>query len=162
MRNSLLHAFNHNLRDSFFEDFFGPSEQAWRDTSKPMSSYDLEESESHFLLTMDLPGIKSEDLSITSENNVLTIHAKREKKHSNDTDSTKTYGRYYGELQRSFHLPENVNAEAIEANYENGELSIALPKLEKAKPKKIEVKANGGSSFWSKFLPSSQNEKDLN
>jgi HSP20 family protein len=88
----------------------------------------------------ELPGVKAEDVRISLENNVLTIRGEKRQAAEDKTDQVHRYERYYGVFERSFSVPSTVDAEHIKASYDLGVLTVRLPKLEKAKPRQIEVK----------------------
>jgi len=101
---------------------------------------DIHETESAYRVEIDLPGMTREDIKLSLESNVLTIKGQRK---SNITSGEKMYRhceRASGTFQRSFNLSRLINSNAIEAKYENGVLSLTLPKIEEAKPKDIEIK----------------------
>jgi HSP20 family protein len=88
----------------------------------------------------DLLGIDVKDLDISIDNNVLTVRG--EKKHEKE-DKGENYHcveRHYGAFCRAFTLPTDVKADEIDAVYKDGVLRLTVPKSEKSKPKKIEVK----------------------
>jgi HSP20 family protein len=84
---------------------------------------DVSETEEKFLLSVDLPGMKKEDIKIELKDQVLTISGERK---------TEKY-------QRSFTLPTVVDGNKVEARYEDGVLELTLPKTELAKPRQIEI-----------------------
>jgi HSP20 family protein len=88
----------------------------------------------------ELPGVKPEDVKISLENNVLTLRGEKRQAAEEKTDHVHRYERYYGVFERSFTVPSTVDAEHIKASYDLGVLTVRLPKLEKAKPRQIEVK----------------------
>jgi HSP20 family protein len=88
----------------------------------------------------ELPGVKPEDVKISLENNVLTVRGEKRQVAEEQHDQVHRYERYYGVFERSFTVPSTVNAEHIKASYDLGVLTVRLPKLEKAKPRQIEVK----------------------
>ncbi len=102
---------------------------------------DISEDEKSIYIEADLPGVKKEDLKVTVEDNLLTIRAERR---SESTESKKNYyrtERVFGFMTRSFTLGENVNRDAIEANFSDGVLRLTLPKIEPVvKAKEISVK----------------------
>ncbi len=116
---------------------------SWMDSSSWNLALDVAENEDEFLVKASLPGIKPEDLEITFDSNVLTI--KGETKEEKDEDNKRYHlrERRYGSFSRSITLPASVKADAIEATYDAGVLSLHLPKAEEAKPKRIQIK-NGG------------------
>lgn len=100
---------------------------------------DIEETNGHFVLSVDLPGLSEKDIQVQVENNVLTISGERNRERNTEGSAGRRYERSYGKFHRSFSLPENVDSEAIEANFENGELNLLIPKSEPAKAKQIKV-----------------------
>ena len=101
---------------------------------------DIVEDENQVRIAAELPGVKSEDVKITLENNVLTISGEKqaERDEKNGTRSHR-YERSYGAFERRFTLPSTVDAERIEARSEHGMLYVTLPKAERAKPRQITV-----------------------
>ena len=97
----------------------------------------ISENESGFQLDLAVPGMKKDDFKIELDNNILTISAevKNEKEETNENGySRREFST--SSFSRSFTLPENkVSENSIKANYENGVLSVSLPKKEEAKPK---------------------------
>jgi HSP20 family protein len=102
---------------------------------------DISEDEKNLYIEADLPGVKKEDLKVTVEDNLLTIRAERR---AESTESKKNYyrtERVFGSMTRSFTLGENVNRDAIEAQFSDGVLRLTLPKVEPVvKAKEISVK----------------------
>mgnify|MGYP001271202690 CR=1 FL=1 len=152
--SNLTKNWNQSLRDTFFDDFFQNMDPFRGITSMPSfhGSYDLEETEKAFLMTMDLPGVEKENLHVDIENDVLRIKATRDV----EQKEKGTYGRFYGEFKKSFTLPSTVDADAVDAHYENGVLKIALPKKQELKGKKVEVKDKGNPSFWERLTGSKE------
>jgi HSP20 family protein len=87
----------------------------------------------------ELPGVRPEDVKISVEGNVLTVHGTKQQVAEERTERVHRYERTYGSFERTFTLPSTVDAEHIKAGYENGVLAITLPKAEKAKPRQIPV-----------------------
>ena len=99
------------------------------------------EGEYAYHVEVDLPGVKKEDIHVDLQDNVLTISGER--KTREEVKETEYYKleSSYGKLQRSFTLPENTDAENIEANAEDGVLEVVIPKIEKSKKsKKITIR----------------------
>lgn len=105
-----------------------------------LPSMDVVESEGDIKFKAELPGMKPEDIRIEMEDNVLTISGERKFEEKVREDKYYRIERRYGSFSRSIALPQNVRADQIEANYENGVLEVTIPKAEETKPKKIEVK----------------------
>ena len=107
----------------------------------PVPTMDLYQTEDAVVVKMGLPGVKPEDIQISVANGVLTIRG--EVKEERD-EKEKTYHlreRRFGSFSRSISLPSNVSADKSDAEFENGILTLALPKAEEAKAKTIVVKA---------------------
>jgi len=103
-------------------------------------SADVIEREDGFDLTLDLPGIKKEDLTITVKEEILYLSGERKRlEHEVNEKFHHYYERQYGTFERSFRLPDHVDGEHIKATFADGELHVTVPKLEKAKPKTIKI-----------------------
>lgn len=101
---------------------------------------DLVETENELVLIADLPGVQSEDLDIRCEDGELLIHGKiQPRQREGQTYLLQEYGT--GDFQRSFRLGETIDPSRISADLRNGVLKLNLPKSEKVKPRRIEVKA---------------------
>src|SRR3954466_7707353 len=107
-----------------------------------MPAMDLVETDSHFVLTADLPGLTEDDVTIEVDDRVLTISGERQAKHESSKDGYHRVERAFGSFSRSLTLPKGVNAEAVEAAFEHGVLEIRIPKPEQPKPRKISISAN--------------------
>ena len=100
---------------------------------------DISENEHELVVKADLPGIDAKDLDIRVENNVLTIRGERKFENKVNEDNYLRVERAYGSFSRSFALASTVNPEGIKADYQNGVLTLGVPKLEESKPKQINV-----------------------
>jgi HSP20 family protein len=130
-----------NEVDQLFESTF-PRFTA--DEDEPMSRVwtprmDLMESDDHYRLRVDLPGIAKEDVSITVEDNRLTIRGERKHDSRTEDENYVRSERAFGQFYRMLHLPASVNENKIKARFTDGVLSVELPKTEKSKPKKIKI-----------------------
>ena len=102
-------------------------------------SVDVSETENHYEVKAEIPGLKKEEIKVTVEDNVLKLSG--EKKHEEETNK-KNYHRIersYGRFERSFWLPKEVKKEEIKASYKNGVLELVIPKAEEVKPKEIAI-----------------------
>ena len=110
-----------------------------------LPSCDVREDKDYLMITIDLPGVRPEDVKLNLENQVLTVRGERRQETENQDARWHRYERSYGSFERSFTLPMTVDAEKIQANVDNGVLTITLPKSEKARPREIPVKVSTGS-----------------
>lgn len=103
-------------------------------------------------IEMEIPGVRPDDIELTVENSVLTVSGEKKFERSEGSEGDyRLFERRYGRFSRSFTLPPTVDSNRVEAGYENGVLSIWLPKSEESKPRRIEIKAaNGSRSIESK------------
>ena len=100
--------------------------------------FDIWEDDDEMILYGDLPGVKPEDLDVSLENPVLTIHGKVSPRHN---DIKFLHGEYgIGDFHRTFTVGEAIDTERISAELKNGVVTVHLPKSEKVKPRRIEVK----------------------
>lgn len=106
----------------------------------------IEEYDSHYTLTIDMPGVPQEQIKLELNNNILSVRGERKYKNQNENG----YSRY----QRSFTIPDCVDFNKIEANCKDGVLRVLLPKGEQSKPKEIKISNGEDSGFFDKFLGS--------
>lgn len=100
---------------------------------------DIYETEQELVVKADLPEVDPKQLDIRVENNLLTIRGERKFEKKVNEDNYLRVERAYGSFSRSFSLANTVNSEAIKAEYQNGVLTLTIPKREEAKPKQIKV-----------------------
>ncbi len=128
------------LFDDSFNHFLAPISSSEELSGKWLPPVDVRETDEALTLTAEVPGLSKDDVSITLENNVLTISGERRFEKDAEKESYHRIERAYGTFSRSFTLPANVESDKAKATFENGVLSIALPKSEEAKPRKIAIK----------------------
>jgi HSP20 family protein len=102
---------------------------------------DISERKDAYVLTVELPGVKVEDLEIAFQEGLLTIQGERSLSQGCADEQFHVLERRHGLFRRSITLPLHVRAEAIEASTEDGVLQVVVPKVEEAKPKRIEIHA---------------------
>lgn len=107
---------------------------------------DIYETPDSYEIEAAMPGIKPEDVDITLNNNALTIRGETKVEEEKEDKSYHLRERRAGAFLRSITLPSSINADAIEARYDNGVLKLRLPKAEEAKSKHIQIQNNGGTS----------------
>jgi HSP20 family protein len=101
---------------------------------------DIYESDSQeVVIKAELPEVKRENISVTFENNILTIRGERTLETEVPRDRFQRFERFYGSFSRSFTLPATVDATSISAAYKDGVLTVRLPQREEAKPKQITI-----------------------
>jgi HSP20 family protein len=99
------------------------------------------EADGSFLVTAELPGVKSEDIEVNVENNVLTVKGKKESKKEEKGEKYYVSERQYGEFERCFTLPQTIDASKINAEMKEGVLTVTLPKSKEAVGRKVAIKA---------------------
>lgn len=123
------------LFESFFNDTQGEdvSNRNW------VPPVDIQETGDGYRLLAELPGLTKEDIQITLENNVLRLTGERKFERDVKKESFHRIERTYGTFSRAFALPQQVNPEGVQATFENGVLTITVPKAEQAKPRTIAI-----------------------
>ena len=104
-------------------------------------SVDIFENKDSIVLEAELPGLSPENVDISIDNNVLTLHGERKFEKKDEGDNFHRVERSYGSFTRSFTLPPTVSSENVDANFENGVLRVQLSKKEEARPRRIEIKS---------------------
>lgn len=104
---------------------------------------DINEDSKNVYLYFELPGLKKEDVKITiNDENTLMVKGTKVGPDKNSETDKRTYirlERKYGEFNRSFLMPDNINHNSIEAKFDNGVLNITLAKIEPEKPREVEI-----------------------
>ena len=103
-------------------------------------SVDVAEDPERYLIKVEIPEVKREDVKVGVQDGVLTIHGERKQEKEEKGKKFHRIERSYGSFQRSFTLPDDVDAAQILAEFHDGMLHVTLPKSESTKPKAIEVK----------------------
>ncbi len=123
--------------DDLFNEFFTNTPAYRRDGFMP--SVDISETDTQFELSVELPGMKKEDITVDLERGRLTISGER--KFENE-EKGKNYHRIetqYGSFNRTFHLPDTINEDSVVAKYDNGILNITIEKSDDKVKKQIEI-----------------------
>jgi HSP20 family protein len=105
-------------------------------------SLDVFEDDSQITVQLEAAGMKKEDFDISLTDGVLTISGERKLQSEKREGESLRSERSFGAFSRSITLPSAVNAEGVKATYEDGVLTVTLPKAEEAKPRKIQVQLN--------------------
>jgi HSP20 family protein len=119
-------------------DPFAPL-RAQLQTSAFLPRADLAVSETDLVLTLDLPGLTPEDLSIEVQGNELTVRGERKAPELGENAAYLYAQRPFGAFEHRIQVPHGVNADAITASMRNGVLSLIVPKPEQLKPKKVQI-----------------------
>ena len=100
---------------------------------------DVFEEADHIRIMAEIPGVRAEDVKISLEGNVLTIHGTKQQAAEERTERVHRYERTYGVFERTFTLPATVDPNNIKAAYDQGVLTVTLPKMAEARPRQIQV-----------------------
>jgi len=103
---------------------------------------DIVENENELVVKADVPDMKFEDIDVRLENGTLTLRGERKFEKKTENGGYHRIERNYGTFERSFTLPDTVDAEHVKADYKNGALTITLPKKEIAKPRQVKVEVS--------------------
>jgi HSP20 family protein len=120
-------------------DAFGDGQSVEGEAAAWVPAVDVFEDANAIRIVAEVPGVNPDDVKISHENNVLTIHGTKQQQAEERSERVHYYERSYGSFHRSFTLPPTVNADGIKAAYEHGVLTVTLPKVEQAKPREIQV-----------------------
>lgn len=117
------------------DQVWGGRQESW------LPAIDVFDTKDAVVLKAELAGMDPDDIQIEVEDNVLTVKGERRFEEAVDEERYYRVERRFGSFQRSLALPQGVRGEDISASYEDGILTISVPKVEEEKPKRIEVKA---------------------
>jgi HSP20 family protein len=138
-RDELVPAWSNFFNDFFNRDLYDWSNHHFSDTNTTLPSVNIKEEEGAFVVEMAAPGMSKEDFHVEVNNGLLTISS--EKKYENKSEDKKRHYTKqefcYQSFSRSFSLPTSADVEKIGAKYDNGILTISVPKKEEAKPKPL-------------------------
>jgi HSP20 family protein len=121
-----------------FDGFFGNSGNAER-TRRWLPAMDLVESKDHLILRADLPGLSEDDVSIEIKDNVLTVSGERKAERTDENEGYYRFERAFGAFSRSLTLPEGIDPDGVDAQFDRGVLEVRIPKPEERKPHRVEI-----------------------
>ncbi len=122
-----------------FDDFFPTQRRGWGVATTFAPAAELEETADAYLLKLELPGMKKEDLDIQVTAEAVSVSGERKSEiKSEDQGMTRTEFRY-GKFQRVIPLPNRIDHQNVTANYTDGILNLTLPKAESEKSKVVKV-----------------------
>jgi len=99
----------------------------------------ISETDNAYLIKVDLPEVKKEDVKVTSENGVLAIEGERRQEKRSESEKFHRVESVYGRFQRRFTLPDDAQEEQIEASFKDGALQVAVPKAAAKSPKARQI-----------------------
>ena len=107
----------------------------------------IDETNSHYLFSFDVPGVKKDDIKVEVRGQTLTVSGERKEEYERKSANQYQSESAYGAFQRTFDLGSEVKADQIEAEYENGVLRLAIPKKEASKAQAIRISEGKGGVF---------------
>jgi HSP20 family protein len=131
-----------NVMDRAFDDFWRadwPTFGRWTGFETP--ALDIHENDNAYTVALPLPGVNPDQINVRLQNGVLTVSGELPQPKVEGDAKVVVQERYYGKFSRSVSLPQSVDADKVEATYENGVLTLSLPKVPEAQPKMIAVKS---------------------
>ncbi len=145
---NITHRGTGELFHPLFENFFGAG-QGGRNLGSLLRApeADVVETENEIRVMIEMPGMHADDIEIGLENNVLTISGEKREESSREGDRSTWHvsERRYGQFSRSFLLPRDVEHDRIQADFGNGVLTVRIPKSERARRRRIEIRGSDGS-----------------
>jgi HSP20 family protein len=135
----------------------GPGD--WTQTMA-MPSIEIKEVDGHYLVSMDIPGMKKEDIKIELNGNQLTISGERKEEKEESKKGKFHSERFYGSFARTFTLPDDIKTEDVATEYKDGVLRLAIPRGDTSKAKQIKV-GDSKPGFFDRFLKKDQKTIDV-
>lgn len=123
--------------DRVFDDVMGSAFGTATTNLSFNPAIDVRANDAEVALICDVPGVKQEDIELTLENRVLTIKGTR--RFDGRENERVTLGRAYGSFSRSYTLPDSLDEDKLAAELSDGVLTVRMPKLPKAQPRKIQI-----------------------
>lgn len=130
-----------NSMERLFEEIWRNPDNEARDVSYSLP-VDVYESDEAYTVVTALAGIDPDNIDISLHDNVLTISGEVSKVEVDESTKVRLSERHYGKFSRRIKLPNEVDGDQVNANYDNGVLTLALPKVPEAQPRSIPVKIN--------------------
>ncbi len=140
--------------DRFFDDL------RTREIDSVSPTCEVEETDDHYLISVDMPGVPKDQIKIEFQDQHLTISGER-KVQTEKKESGRIYSeRRNGKLHRVFQLPPGIQSERAEAHHEDGVIRVYLPKAQLAKTRELKISSSPETGFFGKWLGSAKNKKD--
>jgi HSP20 family protein len=123
------------LLREFDEDWTWPSTRGgW------LPALDVHETDDHYAVSVELPGVARDDVTIEFNEGLLTIRGEKRSEREEQKEKRRFVERHYGTFSRSFSLPGDADADHIDADFKDGVLTLTIPKTEESKPRTIAIK----------------------
>jgi HSP20 family protein len=129
-----------NVLDEAFGNWPLQQDESGSITSAWHPAVDVFEDKDAVKIVAELPGVKPDDVKLSLESNLLTIRGEKKQEAEERSERVHRYERSYGSFERAFALPSTVDGEKISAEYQNGILTVTVPKAERARPREIPVR----------------------
>jgi len=127
----------HGRLSRLMEEMFGGRSLAHGELAPAL---DIHESETEYVVSVELPGVRKEDVSVEVTEGALSIRGEKTSGKEEKKERSRWVERVYGSFHRSFTLPANVSSDRIDASFKEGVLTVRIPKVEQTKPKTIAIK----------------------
>lgn len=121
------------------------------DSTSFLPACDALDTNEHYLLSVDLPGMRKEDIKVELNANIISISGERKSRNYKSENLMEHYEKKYGHFKRIFKVPATVDLDKVEARYEDGVLELCLPKTIAARPRTIEIQT-GKNGIFDKLL----------
>jgi HSP20 family protein len=122
-----------------FDRFFDTRGNGGAAGRRWIPAMDLSETEDHLVLRGDLPGLTEKDVDIEIKDNVLTVSGERKAENEEKSEGFHRVERSFGSFSRSLTLPQGVDADKVDANFDNGVLEVRVPKPAEVKPTRVQI-----------------------
>jgi HSP20 family protein len=130
-----------DMMDRLFEDSFVRPHSGWLSTPHESLAIDMFETKDNVVIKAALAGVKAEDVDLSITGDTLTVRGETHEEKENNSGNYIRRERRYGEFARSIQLPAGLQTDKAEASFENGVLTLQIPKSEQVKPRSIKIKA---------------------
>lgn len=166
-RSNVSSLFDNMYRD--MNDMFSRAQQLWDEDDehgeRSLASFahspavDFEEEDDTYHLSLELPGMKAEDVDVDVTDGVLRISGEKRTKREDKEDGRSFRERSYGRFSRSMKLPGNIDEDRIEASFEDGVLELTLPKQEEAQSQSRKIEISGSRQIESNTASASTGDE---
>ena len=153
-----------NEMNRLFNTFFdqpGATGRGGGTSRRWIPAMDLVETNDHYVLRADLPGLSDEDVNIALEDNMLTISGERKAEHEQQQGYYRLE-RASGSFSRSLTLPEGVDPDGVQAHFDRGVLEISIPKPEQKKPRQVQISLGSRPEQDTKTIQSESADPQVN